>query len=135
MAIGAAHSPTGSEANGGDSFIDAAGAEEEVAKAHKLEFIGRLVADSADGRAAYCRITDCRAAAEVIAVRLGQARERLRWRTKLQLVAIMLNTVTIGRDPGRHVVRIGNRVGDVNSTTFEQRADKKQQRLGGGVGL
>ena len=82
MAIGAAHSPTGSEANGGDSFIDAAGAEEEVAKAHKLEFIGRLDTDSTDGCAAVYRITDRRAAAEMIAVRLGQRRERLRWRVQ-----------------------------------------------------
>jgi hypothetical protein len=53
----------------------------------------------------------------------------------LQLVAIMPNTVTIGRDPDRHVVRIGISVEDVSSTNFEQRADKKQRRLGGGDGL
>ena len=63
-------------------FVDAAGAEEEVAKAHKLEFIGRLDTDSTDGCAAVYRITDRRAAAEMIAVRLGQRRERLRWRVQ-----------------------------------------------------
>jgi hypothetical protein len=60
------------------------GVEEEVAKAHKLEFVRSLDTGSTDGRAALYRITDGRAAAEVVAalngdVRVSAAHENVRY--------------------------------------------------------
>jgi hypothetical protein len=58
--------------------------EGEIAKAHKLEFVRRLNTGSAEGRATLYRITDGRAAAEVVAalkgdVRVSAARENVRY--------------------------------------------------------
>lgn len=60
------------------------GVEEEVAKAHKLEFVRCLDTGSTDGRAALYRITDGRAAAEVVAalngdLRVSAAHENVRY--------------------------------------------------------
>lgn len=58
--------------------------EEEIAKAHKLEFVRRLNTGSAEGGATLYRITDGRAAAEVVAalkgdVRVSAAQENVRY--------------------------------------------------------
>jgi hypothetical protein len=81
--------PTTSEANGATviaifSSSTLQAVEEEIAKAHKLEFVRRLNTGSADGRAILYRITDGRAAAEVVAalkgdVRVSAAQENVRY--------------------------------------------------------
>jgi hypothetical protein len=63
--------PTTSEANGTTVIAifpssTPQAVEEEIAKAHKLEFVRRLNTGSAEGRATLYRITDGRAAAEVV---------------------------------------------------------------------
>jgi hypothetical protein len=68
------------------------GVEEEVANAHKLEFVRRLDTASTEGRVALYRITDGRAAAEVLAalngdVRVSAAHENVRYSLPPQMPA------------------------------------------------
>jgi hypothetical protein len=90
-------SPTASEENGATVIaifrsLTPQGVEEEVAKAHKLEFVRRLDTSLTDGRVALYRITDGRAAAEVVAalngdVRVSAAHENVRYSLPPQVPA------------------------------------------------
>jgi len=86
----AQHMPTTASGENGSTVIaifpssTPQGVEEEVAKAHKLKFVRRLDTGSTNGRAALYRITDGRAATEVVAalkgdVRVSVAHENVRY--------------------------------------------------------
>lgn len=96
-ALASTWSPTASEENRATVIAifpssTPQGVEEEIAKAHKLEFVRRLDIGSPDGRAALYRITDGRAAAEVVAalnsdVRVSAAHENVSYSLPPQLPA------------------------------------------------
>jgi hypothetical protein len=81
------------------------GIEEELAKGHKLEFVRRLEAETADGRAVLYRIIDGRGAAEVLAAlkrdhRVSTAQPNVRYRLPPQAPAPAIASDT-KRPPAR----------------------------------